>query len=430
LRILIVSNFFPPHHFGGYELGCAAVADLLRARGHVVHVLTSNRGVDAAAGSVGEGDENVSRTLDTFLHWYEPRAVPYLRGVVERETHNQAAFLRTCDAFLPDIVYVWNVVNISLSCAFLAHKRGLPVCYFVSDHWLSRWERDPWCEQARYVPRTPLGRGRKRWVREVARSRALLWPAGPLPLDNVQFCSRFLKRHALKAGKPVENAAVIHWGVDEKRYVPAAEGRAAAAVPPRLLYAGQIAPHKGVHTAIEALNLLVREPGCRDLTLTIAGSSDFPDYEAGIRKLVRTLALEKNVRFTGMLDRDALCALYASHEILLFTSTWEEPFAITPLEAMACGLAVVGTTTGGSLELLSDEENALVFPANDSRALAKQTLRLLRDMTLLARLGTNGRALIEQEFTFSGMVDKIEALLQDTAAAARAAAARGAAAER
>ena len=44
-------------------------------------------------------------------------------------------------------------------------------------------------------------------------------------------------------------------------------------------------------------------------------------------------------------------AVYRAHDLLLFTSEWAEPFALTPIEAMGCGLPVIGTTTGGSAEL-------------------------------------------------------------------------------
>ena len=42
MKILVVSNFYPPHHIGGYELGCRDVVEKLRARGHTLRVLTSS----------------------------------------------------------------------------------------------------------------------------------------------------------------------------------------------------------------------------------------------------------------------------------------------------------------------------------------------------------------------------------------------------
>ena len=68
--------------------------------------------------------------------------------------------------------------------------------------------------------------------------------------------------------------------------------------------------------------------------------------------------------------------VYADHDVFVFPSIWEEPFSIGLLEAMACGQAVVGTTTGGSAEILVDGVNSLVFPPGDPRRLARQVKRL------------------------------------------------------
>ena len=64
--------------------------------------------------------------------------------------------------------------------------------------------------------------------------------------------------------------------------------------------------------------------------------------------------------------------VYRQHDALLFTSEWEEPFALTPLEAMACGLPVIGTTTGGSKELFRCGSNALTYTAGNHHELAAQ----------------------------------------------------------
>ena len=62
MRILIVSNLYPPHHIGGYELGCRDVVEGLKARGHEVKVLTSTYGVGKR-----KCDGDVHRWLETDL---------------------------------------------------------------------------------------------------------------------------------------------------------------------------------------------------------------------------------------------------------------------------------------------------------------------------------------------------------------------------
>ncbi len=407
MRILVLSNFYPPHYIGGYELGCSSVVQALEARGHTVAVLTTTHGVDGPQ-SQGSVHRLLMRTdLGTCPGFVDN--VRHLRRLRRREQNNQAAFHQVVDSFRPDVVYAWNLYAISISLVFAAQERGLPVSYFVSDHWLSRWEEDPWYHQCFYRPRTPAGVVRKALLHQVTGARRAALPASALDLRHTQFASQFLKTAAQAKGKPVDEARVIHWGIDVDCY----PYKQTVGLPRKLLYVGQIAPHKGVHTLIEAMNILVREPQARTVQLTIVGGSTFPEYEAQVRKLVRTLFLEENIRFTGMLARDELVSVYQQHDVLLFPSMWEEPFGITPLEAMSSGLAVIGTATGGSPEIFEDGRNALVFPKGDARACARQTARLVQDADLFERVRRNGRRTIEERFTSDRMVDRIEEALLD-----------------
>lgn len=416
MRILTISNFYPPLYMGGYELGCSAVMEQLVARGHAVRVLTSDyRAADAPENERGI----VHRQIKTPLLFGGPKgAVPSPTRFLTREAHNQRVFQAICDDFQPDVVYGWNLQHVSIALPFLAQARGIPVAFFVSDPWLSRWEKDAWYEQCHYQPRTPLGHGRKAAVRQAARSRGAAAVGRDLDLSYTQFASEFLRKQALTAGKPVEKGCVIHWGIDVDRYP--FRPRKDAPPPLRVLYVGQIADHKGVHTLIEAMNLVVREPAGRNVRVTVAGGDHFfPEYAAATRQLVKTIFLEDNIRFVGMLEPGELIPLYQQHDALVFPSIWDEPFGITPLEAMSSGLAVIATPTGGSPEIFVDEENALLFPPKDARACAAQILRLAADPALRERIGRAGRRTVEARFTFTGMVDQIEeALCEATGLAA------------
>jgi glycosyltransferase involved in cell wall biosynthesis len=408
LRIAVVSNHYPPHYIGGYELGCRDVVNGLQARGHEVKVLTSTYNVDGP-----EDDGEVYRWLVSLPPW-EPVSSGGFFRLLRREIINRRSLTRLCRTFSPDLIYVWNPAGISLSFVFSSQPTNVPVCYFVSDHWLSEWESD-------------FGYGM--WsYRHPRRARRVVWKTllplldaskvlrRPRPPDfrRVHFASRFLKDAALAKGKPVACAKVIHWGVN----VELAPYQTESQNPLRLLYVGQVAPHKGVHTVIEALRRLVREHGYEAATLTIAGGSVNPDYEQQVRRLVSSSGLERSVRFTGQLPREQLLSLYRHHAILVFPSVWNEPFSITVLEAMSSGLAVVGTPTGGSLEILRDGENALVFPKEDSRQCAAQILRLWTEPGLLEKIRVEARLTIESEFRFEQMVDSIEQSLQEVAAGA------------
>ncbi|HEX6716893.1 MAG TPA: glycosyltransferase family 4 protein [Pyrinomonadaceae bacterium] len=397
LKICVVTNYYPPFFIGGYELGCRDIVEALKARGHQVRVLTSTYRVDHP-----QIDGEVYRML-RLSQWWTPNRLGDLAGILKKEKTNQKAFRQLCREFEPDIVYVWNPVGISLSIVSVAQQLGLPLCYFVSDHWVEEWNTDPgyrmWEKQAAGLRRPFLWKG----ILLLLNSLNLAHRPAPPELRNVQFASECLKRDALEKGQMVSKAEVIHWGVDVERFRITEKSSQSK----RLLFAGQLSPHKGVHTAIEALNLLVQK-GHETATLTIVGDSILTDFKAKLRQMVQSFKLEKNVRFIGQVPREEITSIYQEHDVLIFPSVWEEPFSITVLEAMASGLAVVGTATGGSGEILEDGVNALIFEKENAEECAACISRLFTDEQLFERLRRLGRSTVEQKYRLEQMVDTIE----------------------
>ncbi|HEY7545646.1 MAG TPA: glycosyltransferase family 4 protein [Blastocatellia bacterium] len=394
MRILVISNFYPPHFIGGYEIGCRDIVEALRTRGHDVRVLTSTHGIPRR-----EQTGHVYRWLETDLALKIDSSAPPAR-IIRKELVNRRALDRVCRAFSPDIVYVWNATHISISLALKAQQMGLAVCYFISDHWLNRWESDALYSLNQRRPRRLHKRLAWKPIVGLLHASGLL-PRDDLDLSRVQFASRFLKQAALKVGRPVADAEVIHWGVDVSRFT----FNEVSNRPKRLLYVGQLTSHKGVHTAVEALKKIVAEPSHNSTKLTIVGG---PDYDNCIHRLVSSLGLEGRVRFTGQVAREQLPAIYREHDALLFPSVWDEPFSITLLEAMSCGLAVIATNTGGSPEIVEDGRNALIFPKEDAEACAEQIIRLTETPELFERIRRKGRRTIEDGFRLESMTDKID----------------------
>ena len=415
MRILIVSNLYPPHVLGGYELGCRDVAAALESRGHQIRVLTSCFGVGSPT-----TDGRVWRWLHATGFGSDADGPPGRRELLRRELRNQLAFDRALQAHRPDVVHLWNLAKIPTSLALRAEARSR-ACYYVSDEWLARWTEPGWYEDAWYRANRGSSRLRSRMTRGVTRSAfslaRLTWTTADLQLRHVQFCSAFMKEATLRAGRPVEHAQVVHWGVDVATFTPP-DGGGRSDRHKRLLYVGQLLPHKGVHTAIEAIRR-VRDSGVRDLTFTIVGACHQPDYESQLRAQVAASRLEDVVRFAGRRPRTELPGIYHDHGVLLFPSCWDEPFAITPLEAMASELAVVGTLAGGNGEMFDESVTALTFPAEDAGACAAQVHRLVTDPALVRSLGQTARRTVCERFTLERMVDRIECGLRAASAASR-----------
>jgi glycosyltransferase involved in cell wall biosynthesis len=177
--------------------------------------------------------------------------------------------------------------------------------------------------------------------------------------------------------------------------------------PPRLLYAGQLHAYKGVHTLIEAAQLMA----ANDLPVKVSIAGEGPEaYQATLRQLAVSGPAE--IEFIGKRAHTEMPALYRDHDILVFPSIWPEPFGLTHLEAMASGTPVISTANGGQGEFLRHEENALVFLEERADLLAGCIARLMRDPLLARHIACQGRETVEEQFTLSGYVARLDAFLQ------------------
>jgi len=105
--------------------------------------------------------------------------------------------------------------------------------------------------------------------------------------------------------------------------------------------------------------------------------------------LVTKYHLENTVIFSGFIDRKDLPELYRHHSVLLFPSVWNEPMGISILEAMASGLVVISSGTGGSAELFVDGDSGLLFKSNDHEDLKQKVGLLLGNSGRIREMGLN-----------------------------------------
>lgn len=404
MRILVISNLYPPYYIGGYELGCKDVVDALKERGHEVHVLTSTYGVDQPI-----KDGNIYRWLKHDFGLNIQDFLKYILVLAKKEYNNQKAFKYVSKEVKPDLVYIWNLTHISVSSVFIAREIGIPVSFYIFDHWLAKWEKDLWYALSHHRSRRLRGRVALKLIRILVKLCGIKWLSGDIELNNVQFASNYLKESTINSGKNVHRGEVIHWGIDTEKF-PYKE---TVNYPKRLLYVGQIYPHKGLHTAIEAVGEVIARTGDRSIKLTVAGGNIEPHYMKELRNIIKCHALEENINFIGFIPREYISQIYHAHDILIFPSIWDEPFGIVLLEAMSSGLAVVGTATGGSKEIIEHEVNALVFPKGDAKACAENIIRLFNDYELFERIRKNGRSIVEKYFRFEDTIRKIENSLKE-----------------
>jgi glycosyltransferase involved in cell wall biosynthesis len=231
-----------------------------------------------------------------------------------------------------------------------------------------------------------------------------------LGFEHAACVSEYLRGVLVKAGKLPEKAVVLHNGINPAPFLqPGSRGeRKNPGI--RLLYFGRLVPEKGVHTAIEALGLLVREKLPKKISLTVLGNGH-PSYEAELRKKVEESGIQHLVTFVDQVPREETPKMISEHDICLFTSVWAEPLARSVMEAMAAGLLVIGTTVGGQSEMLLHGRNSLTYSAGDSTGLAKRIAYVCRHESVGLRLAREGQRTVLEDFSLDSTICRIESLL-------------------
>jgi glycosyltransferase involved in cell wall biosynthesis len=321
----------------------------------------------------------------------------------------------------PDAVVIWGMWNMSRLVAAWAEKLAQSrVVYYLADTWPALpSEHEAYWDDA--MADGPLGKALKRTLRLPVRLMLRKeWRPFSLRFEHVLVCSQSVRKELLQAGLDMHHAQVLYHGIDPAPYREAAKQRApnSGSGTLRVVYVGSLLSHKGVHTAIEAIGQLAQSGSPGLASLTVLGSGH-PEYEAHLHQLVERWQVEDVVSFHSPIPRSELPAFLARFDVLVLPSTYEEPLARITQEAMAAGLVLVGTLTGGTKEILVDGENGLAFAAEDARGLAAQLQRLSEDPGLQLKLTQAAWQTVTERFTVSRLIDQLEVYLSQVAAGQR-----------
>jgi glycosyltransferase involved in cell wall biosynthesis len=157
---------------------------------------------------------------------------------------------------------------------------------------------------------------------------------------------------------------------------------------------GQMLPYKGHRTLIEAApDILQTEPNAR---FFFVGALENLPYQRELQTQLAERGLSERVHFTGW--REDVQDLIRAMDVVVIATTTPEPAALMLMEAAAMERPVVATRTGGTAEIVADEETGLLFPPGDASELAVRVSRILGNADLSRMLGTRARARVERQF--------------------------------
>ncbi len=398
MKILTVSNYYPPFYQGANEISCEATVNELARRGHQVEVLCGNWGIMEKSQSAHPTTDSIYRLLHlhSFRNLSRGKRLLAQLGKAYTSRLDYRLALRIGTRSRPDLVYVWNMGGLSMSVLSALQQLRACTVFELHDYWLLERYRNLVLEPSRL----------KKAYRSVVE--------GCSRFENLQFHSLIaisepLKSEYVRGGFPADDFTVMRRPVP----VPYAEGRSRRRDRQpsglHLLFAGRLVREKGTHIAVQALALLA-EQAPQPVYLDIAGSGS-SGYLQELEHMVVAEGLGEKVRFLGMVDRSRLIDMYEEYDAVLAPSIWCEPLAQVVLEAMARGVCVIASDRGGPSEVITHEKDGLLVPAGDPQALAQAILRLSQNQQLCEDLGQAGLQTVRLRFSFQSALDELEEYL-------------------
>jgi len=357
MRILMLNNEFPPLGGGTGTVNKALLQRFAQTPGIEIDLITSALGKQEKREQFAEGvrifkvpvnNQNIHHSSNRELLIFAARALPLA--------------LRNHRARPYDFCFAWSAVPAGGVALALRHLAGLRYLVRVCGPDIPGFEK-------RYAMIYSV-------LAPVIRA---IWRGAEVVVAK---CAG--EADMIRAVDSRATISLVPNGVDLDAFQPG--GSIPDDGPLCLICVARLIERKGQRHLIEAMRRLTDE-GIK-VTLDLIGTGDARrDYEAQVQKL----DLNHGVRFLGYVPREQIAAHYAGAHVFVLPS-YNEGMSVSTLEAMAAGLPVVVTRTGGTAELVEEEVNGFTFDWGDVERLTEHLCHLANDRARARKMGSISRA--------------------------------------
>jgi len=398
MKLLLLTNLYPPQELGGYGRSMQDFAWGLGKRGHCVSVLTSDAPyLDDGNQQFGNDYTKVERRLK--LKGSYERGFSMLTDIStcsNIDSHNIGVILNTLSKERFDGILLGNLDLLGHEILTPMLNTGIEVCHHIG------FVAPPF--SARFYP---------------THSNYHTMTASYAVRDS-------MANHGL----PVADATVIYPGARcdlfgenaLHRSLPEPLGNAldssekplgSIANPLKLCFAGLFMESKGVHTVAQSLIHLKRK-GIYTYA-SFAGGSFQAEYKEAIHMLLKKERLESETLFTGQLTRNQLARFFNLQHVAIFPSIYPEAFGIVGAEAMASGIVLISSGVGGANELIENGVSGFLFKAGNAESLS-DILEYLTQLPAhqIKAIAQAGKRRVNNFFSIQQAAKQIEQVFQST----------------
>jgi len=391
MRIAMIHWGYPPV-IGGVETHLALLGPALVREGHTVGLLT---GAHAdSPNSLVDGGVSITRLPIMDLNWL------YRRGFANLEDELRKSVNRFLDELKADVIHVHNMHYFSELHAKIveaeARRRNIPLILSAHNVWA-----DSQCLKL---------------------TRDIKW-------DKVISVSDYIKRSLEAYGLDGGIVVTVHHGIDGEPFFNAEVSQAYAKYPELqnkriLFHPARMGLAKGSDIVVQAFRLIKEKVS--NTFLVLAGTKNIIDWgESQQRDIAYVLELLDlfNLRSDTLIDQypmELMPAMYAASEVVVYPSTFPEPFGITMLEAFASGKPLIVSRSGGMPEVVEHAISGYVINPSDHVSLAETAIQLFENPALAKKIGEKGHEVFRQQFCLEKMVDRIIQIYQESMTAKRA----------
>jgi glycosyltransferase involved in cell wall biosynthesis len=397
MKIVLLSDDFPPHSYGGAGIVALNLAKGLFERGYEVFVITTS----SDKHKVGVSDKNGIKVYTLYSSYdirfrnYISIYNPFLSAKVDK----------ILSELRPDIVHAHNLhQNLSYNSLKIAKKYADKVVLTLHDSNTVAVDK--------VYPINGSTNYKISWIQELKISRLRFNPFRRVLVkyylkyvDQIVSVSDSLKDLLITNG--IKNIVTINNGIDAnewslKEFNGTSSDFEKLNNKKVIMFSGRLSGGKGVYQILNAFELVLKK--VPDAYLLVLGKRG--EQAEKMLDLADVSGIKDSIGFTGWITGDSIKQAYQISKVVVVPSVYLDPFPTVNLEALSMSRPVVGTCYGGTKEIVVDGESGYIVNPVDLDELSDRIVALLLDDELRLNMGTRGRDMVLNSHTLSSQVDK------------------------